>query len=124
MIMLVDEDEDEFYVQYMPGRHSCRFDGFKGFAMKHKPEDGDCLVFRLIHQRKLKVRSYLALCSVLKLNNGGPPASCSLAAFTTVGYKPIATMSLAYHNLQKFSIPNNLIMNGHIRCIGRKSMED
>lgn len=49
--MVVDEDEDEFYFQYMPGRHSCRFDGFKGFAMKHKPEDGDCLVFRLIHQR-------------------------------------------------------------------------
>lgn len=79
--MLVDEDEDEFYVQYMPGRHSCRFDGFKGFAMKHKPEDGDCLVFRLIHQR---VEGEIISCFVQCFkNNGGPPASCSLAAFTT-----------------------------------------
>jgi hypothetical protein len=59
VITLVDEEDDEFDMPYYKepnGHYRCRINRWKGFAMDHELDDGDCLVFQLIQQRKFKVR--------------------------------------------------------------------
>jgi hypothetical protein len=59
VITLVDEEDDEFDVQYYknPNVHSFySISRWRRFAIDHKLDEGDCLVFQLIQQRKLKVR--------------------------------------------------------------------
>ncbi|RCV44227.1 hypothetical protein SETIT_9G356700v2 [Setaria italica] len=59
VITLVDEEDDEFDVQYYKGPNDRGYciTSWRGFATDHKLDDGDCLVFQLIQQRKFKVRS-------------------------------------------------------------------
>ncbi|KAF8698857.1 hypothetical protein HU200_035117 [Digitaria exilis] len=66
VITLVDEEDDEFEVQYhkTPRDHHYYMTRWKWFAINHKLDAGDCLVFQLIEQTKFKVyimraRSYL-----------------------------------------------------------------
>uniref|UniRef100_K4AKD6 TF-B3 domain-containing protein n=1 Tax=Setaria italica TaxID=4555 RepID=K4AKD6_SETIT len=56
VITLVDEEDDEFDVQYYKGPNDRGYciTSWRGFATDHKLDDGDCLVFQLIQQRKFK----------------------------------------------------------------------
>ncbi|CAL4931735.1 unnamed protein product [Urochloa decumbens] len=57
VITLVDEDDKEFDVQYYKAPNDCTFSikSWRGFAIDHKLDYGDCLVFQLIQRRKFKV---------------------------------------------------------------------
>ncbi|CAN6300446.1 unnamed protein product [Urochloa humidicola] len=70
VITLVDEDDDEFDMQYYkaPNYNKYRINSWRGFAIDHKLDYGDCLVFQLIQQRKLKVYIIRAG-SCLKMTN-------------------------------------------------------
>nr|CAB3500418.1 unnamed protein product [Digitaria exilis] len=59
VITLVDEEDDEFDMQYYkePRYHKYKITNWKWFAINHKLDNGDCLVFQLIQQTKFKVRS-------------------------------------------------------------------
>ncbi|CAN6294615.1 unnamed protein product [Urochloa humidicola] len=58
VITLVDEEDNEFDVQYYTGPNDniYKINCWRGFAIDRKLDYGDCLVFQLIQQRKLKVR--------------------------------------------------------------------
>ncbi|CAL4931737.1 unnamed protein product [Urochloa decumbens] len=70
VITLVDEDDEEFDVQYYKGPNDsiCRIKSWRGFAIDHKLNYGDSLVFQLIQRRKFKVYIIRAG-SCLKMTN-------------------------------------------------------
>nr|CAB3500419.1 unnamed protein product [Digitaria exilis] len=67
VITLVDEEDDEFEVQYYktPRDHHHYMTRWKWFAINHKLDAGDCLVFQLIEQTKFMVYIMRA-CSYLE----------------------------------------------------------
>ncbi|CAL4915058.1 unnamed protein product [Urochloa decumbens] len=56
LITLVDEEDHESVVHFHNGRNDRHYYiNWKGFVINHNLDDGDCLVFQLIQQRRFKV---------------------------------------------------------------------
>lgn len=53
-IVLVDEDEKEYYTKYLVNKNGLS-GGWRGFSIAHKLLEGDVLIFQLVEPRKLKV---------------------------------------------------------------------
>ncbi|KAI5016044.1 hypothetical protein ZWY2020_005776 [Hordeum vulgare] len=53
-VVVVDEADDEFHMVYNARHHFLRKE-WRGFAVHHGLDDGDCLVFQLTDMTRFKV---------------------------------------------------------------------